>query len=120
MSDLASMIYKARKAARVKQLALCGMVGKHKATVSDWETGRALPDLCDVPAIARALNIDERALMDAYNDALDAMDGGRRMCGDCRERWLPDAERGRDCLRYGRCIALGVRTERCDWCRVTA
>lgn len=62
-------LLQARKAAGKTQIALGAEIGKRGPQVSSWETGSYLPSNDTLPALARALGVDEEELRRArYGD----------------------------------------------------
>jgi phage repressor protein C with HTH and peptisase S24 domain len=58
--DLAKSIRDARIKAKLSQAALGKLLGVSKAAVSQWETGRNMPDPRRLQALLKALNLDPR------------------------------------------------------------
>lgn len=55
---------KYRKRKKLSQQALGQMIAKPQTTISDWETGKMLPDIIETAKIAAVLNIKVSDLLD--------------------------------------------------------
>lgn len=64
----ASLIKHYRKAAKLQQHELAGLLGVKSNAVSNWETGLSRPDLGDIPALCRILNITPNVFFSAGDD----------------------------------------------------
>ena len=63
MEKFSSFLTSRRKEMKLSQSELGDILGYSMQTISNWETGRCLPDLCLWDNLARALDIDVTGLL---------------------------------------------------------
>lgn len=70
LTEFGSFIRTRRRELGISQQALADMLGLSAKAVSKWECGKGFPDVDNLPLLARALEVDIKALLAA--DAEDA------------------------------------------------
>ena len=134
MQSLADAIYDARVNHNLSRLELSLLLHVSKGTVGQWERGKNGIKKAYIPLVAEVLSIDVRELTE-MNSVYDARRSPPKyneplppivkpsiylLCGDCRQ-WARKANQAAEGIhRMGYCKALGIMTERCDWCRKEA
>ena len=113
-----------------KELATILLVAE--STVEDWERGRYRVPKRKIPLLEHVLSISEvdllkmNGIFDVEKDMKShGKEGGtlpvvkpgiHKLCGDCAG-WTSNKRRNGS-YKYGYCTAMGIMTERCDWCRL--
>ena len=72
IKNLGGNIVKLRKAAGITQERLAEQIGISVSAVSQWESGRTMPDICTIPILCHVLNVSSDELLDINREKDDA------------------------------------------------
>lgn len=72
IKNFGSNIVKLRKAAGITQERLAEQIGVSVSAVSQWESGRTMPDICTIPILCHVLNVSSDELLEINRERDDA------------------------------------------------
>lgn len=72
INNLGNNIVKLRKVADITQERLAEQVGVSVSAISQWESGRTMPDICTIPILCHVLNVSSDELLEINREKDDA------------------------------------------------